>query len=178
MTAVRPSIPMRQDPATAVLGRLLAMLKDGVPPSDGRLPTERELSETMGVRRRALRRALESLEAEGLVWRKQGKGTFADQIELWDGALHRMIARTAGNAPLLAAFSILDEIRGNASWRALRSQARSIAMLRVSDREHEAIIDAIESGQPDRAETAMRNHLTTLAENLRRILGRGAGKGE
>ena len=40
------------------------------------LPTERELSEQIGVGRRAVRRALEVLEAEGRIWRRQGAGTF------------------------------------------------------------------------------------------------------
>lgn len=40
------------------------------------LPTERELSETLGVGRREVRRALDVLEEEGRIWRKQGKGTF------------------------------------------------------------------------------------------------------
>lgn len=40
------------------------------------LPTERELSETIGVGRRAVRRALEVLETEGKIWRRQGAGTF------------------------------------------------------------------------------------------------------
>jgi DNA-binding FadR family transcriptional regulator len=40
------------------------------------LPTERELAADFGVSRRAIRRALSVLEAEGLVWRRQGKGTF------------------------------------------------------------------------------------------------------
>ncbi|TYC60660.1 FadR family transcriptional regulator [Rhodobacterales bacterium] len=40
------------------------------------LPTERELSETIGVGRRAVRRALEVLEAEDKIWRRQGAGTF------------------------------------------------------------------------------------------------------
>ncbi|TVP72845.1 MAG: FadR family transcriptional regulator [Rhodobacteraceae bacterium] len=42
-----------------------------------RLPTERDLSAQLGIGRRAIRRALEVLEAEGLIWRKRGAGTFA-----------------------------------------------------------------------------------------------------
>src|SRR3546814_18010883 len=37
------------------------------------LPTERELAEQIGVGRRAVRRALEVLEAEGRIWRRQGR---------------------------------------------------------------------------------------------------------
>lgn len=47
--------------------------------ADGKLPTERALSERFGVGRREIRRALEVLEAEGLIWRKQGAGTFLGQ---------------------------------------------------------------------------------------------------
>ena len=225
--------PEPQDNATAVRARLQVLIENGLTATNGQLPTEREICETMGVNRRAVRRALETLEAEGLIWRKQGKGTFAglepdpnqvlaagivgetdfmevmaarlciepglagmaalkatpadvdrmrnlarrtvdsvdaDSTELWDGALHRMIARTAGNAPLLTAFSMLDEIRSNAAWRGLRSKARSLETLKVSDHEHHVLIDAIEAGRVAEAEAAMRAHLTTLSDNLRRIL--------
>lgn len=221
------------DDAHVVRARLLGLIELGGLPEDGRLPTERELSETMGVGRRAVRVALESLLAAGLIWRKQGKGTFAGQapdktqvlaaeivgetnffevmearlcieptlagmaakhalpadierlrnlarrtveatdpesIELWDGALHRLIARMAQNRPLLTAFSMIDEIRGNASWRGMRSKARSLETLKISDGEHHAIIDQIEAGSVHGAEAAMRNHLATLANNLKRIL--------
>ncbi|WLS78988.1 FCD domain-containing protein [Erwinia pyri] len=40
------------------------------------LPTERELAERFTVGRREIRRALDVLEEEGRIWRKQGKGTF------------------------------------------------------------------------------------------------------
>lgn len=40
------------------------------------LPPERELAEAMGLGRRAVRKAMEVLEAEDLIWRQQGKGTF------------------------------------------------------------------------------------------------------
>lgn len=221
------------DSANIVRARLEGMIERGSLPVDGRLPTERELSESMGVGRRAVRNALETLLAEGLIWRKQGKGTFAgqppdktqvlaaeivgetnfaevmearlcieptlaamaarhalpadiermrnlarrtveatdaDSIELWDSALHRLVARTARNKPLLTAFSMIDEIRGNESWRGLRSKARSLETLKISDREHHAIIDQIEAGNAQSAEDAMRGHLTMLATNLNRIL--------
>ncbi len=232
MIAPRRSV-VNKDSANVVRARLMGMIERGGMPANGRLPTERDLSESMGVGRRAVRNALDSLLAEGLIWRQQGKGTFAgqppdktqmlaaeivgetnfaevmearlcieptlaamaarhalpadiermrnlarrtvlssepDSIELWDGALHRLIARTARNKPLFTAFSMIDEIRANAGWRGLRSKARSLETLKISDTEHHAIIDQIEAGHSDAAQTAMRSHLTTLANNLKRLL--------
>jgi DNA-binding FadR family transcriptional regulator len=209
--------------------RLMALIRSGSLGPDGRLPTERDLCAQLVVSRRAVRLALESLEAEGLIWRRQGKGTFAgqqpdptgilaaaiigettpmavmearlaiepalaalcaeraapediarmrhlarrvleardpDSTELWDGALHRLIAQAAGNKPLVAMFSLLDEVRATESWRDVRSAVRSLETLKVSTREHHAIIDAIEAGNPDAAAAAMRAHLTTLMVNL------------
>lgn len=225
--------PVVTDSANVVRARLLAMIEGGGLPADGRLPTERDLSDSMGIGRRAVRSALESLLAEGLIWRKQGKGTFAgqapdktqllaaeivgetnvvdvmearlciepvlaamaarhalpedidrmrnlaqrilqagdpDSIELWDGALHRLIARTAKNKPLLTAFSMIDEIRGNQDWRGVRQKARSMRSLQDRNAEHVEIINRIEAGDGPGAEAAMRKHLTTLADNLKRIL--------
>lgn len=232
MLSSRRSLVVKNS-ANVVRARLLGVIEQGGLSADGRLPTERELSESMGVGRRAVRFAMDQLLAEGLIWRKQGKGTFAGQapdktqmlaaeivgetnfaevmearmcieptlaamsarhalpadidrmrnlarrtleavdpasIELWDGALHRLIARTASNKPLFTAFSMIDEIRANASWRGLRSKARSLETLKISDAEHHAIIDQIDAGNPQGAEAAMRGHLTTLAHNLNRIL--------
>ena len=78
MTALLPK-NLLKDNATVVRARLQAVIETGSLPADGRLPTERDLSESMGVGRRAVRSALDALLAEGLIWRKQGKGTFAGQ---------------------------------------------------------------------------------------------------
>ncbi|GHE00395.1 GntR family transcriptional regulator [Allgaiera indica] len=195
----------------------------------GQLPTERALAGQLGIGRRALRAALEVLEEEGLLWRRQGKGTFIGQppdphgqiaadivrvadaaaimearicvepalaalaaarastediaqmrrlvdhiamtpdteaAELWDGALHRMIARVAGNPILLTAFQLIDEVRIREDWQALRDRARSPESMHLSDTEHRAVIDAIEAGDGARARRRMEAHLRRLAGTL------------
>jgi DNA-binding FadR family transcriptional regulator len=64
------------DSSNFALGRLRALLDDSSFDQEQRLPPERMLAAQIGIGRRALRRALEVLEAEGRIWRHQGKGTF------------------------------------------------------------------------------------------------------
>ncbi|MFP7672560.1 FadR/GntR family transcriptional regulator [Marivita sp. S0852] len=213
-----------------VRDKLLELITSGDLSADGKLPTERALADRFGVGRRFVRQALDALEAEGLVWRKQGKGTFAGQpsdpmgdlaakitgetnalevmearlciepelaalcakrmlpeevarlrmlaqrqleasdaqaIELWDGSLHRLIAQCARNRPLLTAFSLLDTIRSNRDWVAIRAKGRDGASLEVTHNEHLAIIDAIAARHDGAARTAMRDHLVTRFDALR-----------
>ena len=215
------------------LERLRVLLNSADLPADGKLPTERALSETLGVSRRAIRRALEVLEAEGRVWRRQGSGTYvgqrpddwsrhvsslvagtdlmevmevrlriepqlaqlaamrakpddidrmyelarkitasadADSRELWDGALHRLIAQSAGNQFFLTIFDVINHVRQDESWQTIRELARSINKTRpVSYAQHRAIIDAIAVRNPLKAAEAMREHLLMLQESLIRI---------
>jgi DNA-binding FadR family transcriptional regulator len=58
------------------LGRLRAYLSGLRLGSGGRLPPERRLCHEIGITRAQLRGALAKLEADGVIWRHVGKGTF------------------------------------------------------------------------------------------------------
>ncbi len=200
---------------------------------DGKLPTERALSDMFGVSRRAIRRALEVLEAEGRILAAPGSGTYAgqrpddwrqhvgsliagtnlmeimevrlriepqlaqlaamrakpddidrmyeltkkifasgdaDSRELWDGALHRLIAQSAGNQFFLTIFDVINHVRQDEAWQTIRELARNINRTRpVSYAQHVAIIDAIAARDPMKAAEAMRQHLLMLQESLIRV---------
>ena len=221
---------MNHDNANYALDRLRDMLANGALSADGRLPTERTMSQMLGTGRRAVRRALEVLESEGLIWRRQGAGTFigerpepfsedvgavvagtdfmeimevrlriepqlaqlaamrarpkdiermrrlaaritesedADSRELWDGALHRQIAQSAGNQLFLSMFDVLNRVRQDEAWQAIRERARNASdAVNISLAQHHSIIDAIAARDPARAGEMMRQHLLMLQECL------------
>ena len=217
-----------------VRSHLLTLIQAGQLGPEGRLPTERELSDTTGAPRRQIRRVLAAMEAEGLIWRRQGKGTFAGQplepvgaladelgkttdpieimearlclepeiaalcatratpedvarmwtlaqhvyeveddqmTELWDSALHRMIAQCAGNRPLQTALALLDSTRSDAEWQGARTMARTDKSLQESHEQHVAIVSAIELGDSSAAREAMRVHLMARLTALSQALG-------
>jgi DNA-binding FadR family transcriptional regulator len=58
--------------------QLRKLLQSGCFPDQSRLPPERTLSAELGISRAVLRKALSVLEAENLIWRHVGGGTFVD----------------------------------------------------------------------------------------------------
>jgi len=64
------------DNSNYALKRIRALLDPAALGPDRKLPTERALCDMLEVSRRSVRRALEVLEAEGRIWRRQGSGTF------------------------------------------------------------------------------------------------------
>lgn len=102
----------RGDPLPLYFQLREALLSDveerGLQPGD-RLPTEVELEQRYGVSRTTIRQALGQLEAEGLVRRVQGKGTFLGTPKIQ-------------HVPVLASFSELLRSQGyDPSHRLLES---------------------------------------------------------
>lgn len=60
----------------AALNRLRRLIETGPFPLHSRLPSERELCAQLKVSRTRLRNMLSAFEAEGLIWRHVGQGTF------------------------------------------------------------------------------------------------------
>lgn len=63
---------------------LREFIASGAYAAGDRLPSEREMIATLGIRRNTLRKALDTLERRGLIWRHVGKGTFLANRESAD----------------------------------------------------------------------------------------------
>ncbi|MEM7169812.1 MAG: FadR/GntR family transcriptional regulator [Pseudomonadota bacterium] len=119
------------------LSALEEMIAKGGVADDGRLPTERELSEKLGVGRRVLRRALSALESNGTVYRRQGSGTYlsvmgneadALKLEAGSGSNFLAIAEIANPVELIELRIAIEPVMCRLA--ALRSSGQDVERLR------------------------------------------------
>jgi GntR family transcriptional regulator len=67
--------------------RIRSMIHEGKLSPGSRLPNELELAEVMGVSRGTIRAALHLLQQQGLIWRRQGVGTFVSEKPILENRL-------------------------------------------------------------------------------------------
>ena len=93
--------------------------------ADGRIPSETELANTLGVSRTTVRDALSKLENEGVITRKQGVGTFINQPglqvrtrleEVWS---YEEVLRAHGYTPSVQMLNMILEPADAGSARTL-----------------------------------------------------------
>ncbi|MTD59295.1 FadR/GntR family transcriptional regulator [Amycolatopsis pithecellobii] len=73
-----------------VIGQLRAAISSGEWPVDRRIPTETELTETLGVGRNTVREAIRALAHSGLLEVRQGDGTYVRATSEVCGAIRRL----------------------------------------------------------------------------------------
>lgn len=78
MVTIEPTQPKKHE---LVRRHLEAEISQGLQPHQ-KLPAERELAETLSVNRLTIRRALDELERDGIVYRVQGAGTFVSASQI------------------------------------------------------------------------------------------------
>lgn len=153
----------RQEPSErkdAILALRTLIAERAYAPGD-RLPAERELIVSLGMSRTTLRRALDTLEREGAIWRHVGKGTFvagnansgpANGLDILsrrltpvrmmrarlciEPAIAREAAINASEAAIVAIKLARDRARTAPSWKAYETQ---------DDALHRAIAEATDN---------------------------------
>ena len=88
---------MKLDPTN----QLREWLGDGKYTKGSKLPSERALAEELGITRPLRRKALSKLEAENLIWRHIGKGTFVGTTTDVNGSYSLDVD---GNATVVVAY--------------------------------------------------------------------------
>lgn len=99
-----------------------------------RLPPERQLSETLGISRGELRKAMTALETEGYVERHVGRGTFLREVTAPDISYGPLLAQlshvTSPHDAMMARLSLEPELAGHAAIHATQrhlAEARGLA---------------------------------------------------
>lgn len=96
-------------------------------PIHSRLPTERELAKLLGVSRGTLRGALEQLEADGIIWRQVGIGTFVGSSQASIDASLNALAMSTSLSEILEARLSFEPIV--ARFAAVRAQEQELLLL-------------------------------------------------
>lgn len=112
----------------AAVSQLRALIAEGSYAPGDRLPPERELIVQLELTRATLRRALETLEAEGTIWRHVGKGTFiSSQAEVAGaGGLQEMAKQITPVKMMRARIAIEPAIAREA---AMNASAQALARI-------------------------------------------------
>ena len=115
----------------SALDKLRQMIDDGAAVGDdGRLPPERVLADALGVGRRSLRRALDVLEGEGKISRRQGRGTFLNGGALPESMLSgQVLDRTNPIEVMEVRLALEPMIARLAALRASRADIERLAEL-------------------------------------------------
>jgi len=145
--------------ADVVAERIERLIVDGVLKAGQALPSERRLTEKLGVSRTALREGLRQLRARGIVHTEQGKGSYVAQISQVDAGplVHLFNSQPRTLYDLLEVRSLLEGT--SARLAAIRGTDADLIMIR---RRYEEMV-AAHDRETDIATHAHLDHAFHLA---------------
>ena len=126
-----------QTKTRSALETLRELLTSGHYQLGARLPSERSLCADLGISRSGLRKVLSRLEAEDLVWRHVGKGTFAGPRPALGSESFRIVTSKTNPLEIMEARLMLEpHIAAAAAQRASFQEIERLAL--CAKRNHEA----------------------------------------
>ena len=89
-----------------------------------------------------------------------------EDFEVSDGAFHRAIAASTHNEFLLRIFDVVNAVRNEPLWGSLKRRNFTNDRRRAYERDHRAIVEALEQRDSETARKAMREHISRVRGNL------------
>ncbi len=153
------------------LGPILRATIEGVDPAEAslQLVEVRRMIETGAAALAAARRTAQDVEAlEGFLQQMRAAHEEADldAFVAADIAFHDVIFRSTGNVFVGVLFEPLSKV-----MRSKREQTSAVPQIQKNAIEqHARVLEAVRSGEPERARLAMDDHMTQTADDLRHFV--------
>ncbi|WJR65837.1 FadR/GntR family transcriptional regulator [Neorhizobium sp. CSC1952] len=93
--------------------------------------------------------------------------------EKWDELFHRAVTEASGNGILIKTIDQIFRIKTHARWTVKTTSEFDPRLVRRYSREHEKVLEAIKSRDPDSAEQAMKAHIKALTLTIGPVIARG-----
>jgi DNA-binding FadR family transcriptional regulator len=105
------------------------------------------------------------LRMEECCTRAENAGSM-QEFEVWDGALHQAIADAAHNTFIKQVFQLMNRVREQGDWGALKMRSLTPERRHAYELEHRALVTALKDRDEERARTLMMEHLVRIRHNL------------
>lgn len=96
--------------------------------------------------------------------------TDQDSFAKWDGEFHLLLARASGNPFLIHVFRQINHVRLNAKWGAIKEAVLTVEAIAEYNRQHRAILDAIQLRDALLAQKRMVEHLDCARNDMLQVM--------
>jgi len=89
-----------------------------------------------------------------------------EDFELWDGELHLALAKATHNSFFLQILALSNRVRQQGDWGRLKRNSLTPRRRTEYERQHRAIVAALEDRDAEQAHAALKIHLSQIQQNL------------